>query len=92
MIIRIMNENQYVVPSLYFDDINKLDNEIVSQIAKGDEKGFKKTYAKLIEIVRKNGVPMDVKQLKESDLIIPPADITFEEAKRIFVGEGLIPG
>lgn len=92
MIIRIMNENQYIVPSLYFDDINKMDNEIVHLIAKGDEKGFKKKYSELIGIIRKNGVPMEEKTLKESDLIVPPADISFEEAKRIFVGEGLIPG
>ncbi len=92
MIIRIMNENQYIVPSLYFDDINKIDNEIVKLIAKGDEKGFKKRYGELIALIRKNGVPMDPKSLKESDLIVPPADTTFEEAKRIFVGEGLIPG
>lgn len=92
MIIRIMNENQYIVPSLYFDDINKLDNEIVKLIAKGDKKGFKEKYTELISIVRKNGIPMDVKTLKESDLIIPPADITFDEAKKIFSGEGLIPG
>ncbi len=92
MIIRIMNENQYIVPSLYYDDINRIDNEIVHLIAKGDEKGFKEKYAELVAIVRKNGVPMDPKTLKESDLIIPPADLTFEEAKKIFVGEGLIPG
>lgn len=92
MIIRIMNENQYIVPSLYYDDINKIDNEIVKYIAKDDEKSFKKAYAELIAIVRKNGVPMDVKTLKESDLIIPPADLSFKEAKKIFAGEGLIPG
>jgi len=92
MIIRIMNENQYIVPSLYYDDINQIDNEIVKLIAKGDEKGFKKKYGELIALIRKNGVPMDPKTLKESDLIVPPADTTFEEAKRIFTGEGLIPG
>ncbi len=92
MIIRIMNENQYVVPSLYYDDINKIDNEIVKLIAKGDKRGFKEKYGEMIALIRKNGVPMDPKTLKESDIIVPPADITFEEAKRIFVGEGLIPG
>ena len=92
MIVRILNEGQYVVPSLYYDDINKIDNEIVKLIAKGDEKGFHKAYKELIEIIRKNGVPMDAKTLHESDLIVPPADLTFKEAKRIFVGEGLIPG
>jgi hypothetical protein len=92
MIIRIMNENQYIVPSIYYDDINKIDNEIVKFIAKEDKKGFMEKYMELIDIIRKNGVPMDPKTLKESDLIVPPADITFEEAKKIFVGEGLIPG
>ena len=46
MIIRILNENQYVVPSLYYDDINKIDNEIVKDIAKGDKAAFKKNYAR----------------------------------------------
>jgi hypothetical protein len=92
MIIRILNENQYIVPSLYYDDINKIDNEIVKLIAKGDKNGFQKKYGELIAIIRKNGVPLDPKTLKESDLIVPPADITFEEARKIFVGEGLIPG
>ena len=92
MIVRILNEGQYVVPSLYYDDLNKIDNEIVKFIAKDDEKEFHKAYKELIEIIRKNGVPMDSKTLQESDLIVPPADLTFKEAKRIFVGEGLIPG
>jgi hypothetical protein len=92
MIIRIMNENQYIVPSLYYDDINKMDNEVVKLIARGDREGFKEKYDELIALIRKNGVPMDPKTLKESDLIVPPADLTFEEAMRIFVGEGLIPG
>ena len=91
MIIRVLNENQYVVPSLYYDDINKIDNEIVKDIAKGDKAAFKKNYAELLAIIRKNGVPLDVKTLKESDLIIPPADLTFDEAKKIFVGQGLVP-
>lgn len=91
MIIRIMNDNQYIVPSIYYDDINKIDNEIVRIIARGDKKTFKEKYKELIGLVHKNGVPMDVKTLKESDLIIPPADLTFEQAKKIFVGQGLIP-
>ncbi|MCD1294117.1 hypothetical protein CUJ83_03795 [Methanocella sp. CWC-04] len=92
MIIRILNENQYIVPSLYLDEINEIDNEIVRCIAKSDSEGFKKKYAELVEIVRSNGIPMDPATIKESDLIIPPADVTFEEARNIFIGEGLIPG
>ena len=91
MIIRILNENQYVVPSVYYDDINKIDNQIVKDIAKEDKVAFKKDYAELIATIKKNGTPLDMKTLKESDLIIPPSDLTFEEAKKIFVGQGLIP-
>ncbi len=91
MIIRIMSDNQYIVPSLYYDDINKIDNDSVRCIAKDDAAGFRKRFDEMIALIKKNGVPMDPKTLKESDLIIPPADLTFEEAKKIFVGEGLVP-
>lgn len=91
MIIRIMSDNQYIVPSLYYDDINKIDNDIVKCIAKSDETGFKKKFTELLSLIKKNGVPLDPKTIKESDLIIPPADLTFEEAKKIFIGQGLIP-
>ncbi len=30
-------------------------------------------------------------ELEPSDLILPPADLTFAEAKEEFTGEGLIP-
>lgn len=90
MIIRIMNENQYIVPSLYYDDINKIDSELMKLMAKGDKEGFQKKYGELISIVRKNGVAIDHRTLKESDLIIPPADATFKEAQKIFADEGLV--
>jgi hypothetical protein len=35
-------------------------------------------------------VPED--QLAPSDLILPPPDVSLEEAKQEFSGEGLIPG
>jgi len=91
MIVRIMNEGQYDVPSLYYDDINKIDKEIVGIIARNDEKRFEKAYAELINMVHKNGVPIDPKILHDSNLIIPPADTSLKEAKRIFVGEKIIP-
>lgn len=92
MIIRIMNENQYVVPSQYYDDINAIDNEIVKDIAKGNAEDFRKRYLQLISVIRKNGIPVDPHTIKESDLIVPPPDLSFEDAKKIFAREGLIPG
>lgn len=92
MIVRILNDNQYLVPSLYYDEINEIDNAVVQAIARDDREGFKLHYDRLIELVRQNGVPADPTLLQESDLILPPPDLSFEEARKLFVGEGLIPG
>ena len=48
-------------------------------------------FKKLTDYVRKNGKKIPDEIIKPSDLIIPPADITLEEARDIFKGEGLIP-
>lgn len=92
MIIRIIGDQQYEVKSSIVDKLNDIDNKIVELVAKGDEKNFKKEYAKMIALVRKKGKPLDPKTITGSHLILPPEDLTIEEAKRIFTGEGLIPG
>jgi hypothetical protein len=92
MIIRIMGDQQYEVKSSIVDRLNKIDNKIVELVTKGDEKNFKKELAKMINLVRKKGKPLDPKVIVESQIIVPPEDLTIEEAKKIFTGEGIIPG
>jgi len=41
--------------------------------------------------VRANGTPVPDDELAASDLILPPPDLSFDEARREFTGEGLIP-
>jgi hypothetical protein len=41
--------------------------------------------------VRSHGTPVGDEEIESSQLILPPADLTFEEAGREFTGEGLIP-
>jgi hypothetical protein len=41
--------------------------------------------------VSTNGSPLAVDELVESAVILPPRDISFEEAKGEFSGDGLIP-
>ena len=73
MIVRLMGEGQYELDQKNLDEINKIDNEIVKIVNKGDEKTFKIQYKKLTEIVRKKGTPLANEILKPSDVIIPPA-------------------
>jgi phage regulator Rha-like protein len=95
MIIRLMGEGQYEIDKKHLDAVNKIDNNIVKIVSGRDEKAvataFKTEYKKLSDYVRKNGKKIPQEVLKPSDIIIPPADLTLEEARQIFKGDGLIP-
>jgi hypothetical protein len=90
MIIRIMGGGQYRVPSSLLDELNVIDNRIVDLVAKEDEGGYKNELVRLISAVKEKGTPLDPEEIVESDLIVPPEDLTLEEAEKIFGGSGLI--
>ena len=90
MIIRIMGEGQYKVSSALLDDLNVIDNRIVDQVAKNDEAGFKEELSNLVSTIKGKGEPLDPAEIVESDIIVPPGDLTLDEAKRVFSGCGLI--
>jgi hypothetical protein len=91
MIIRIAAEGQYRLPSSYLDQINAIDNQIVEAIASGDRDAFAKLFSSLLELVRTHGEPVAHDELVESQVVLPPADTTFDEAAELFVAEGLVP-
>ncbi len=90
MIVRLMGEGQYEFDKKHLDAINKIDNDIVKIVNDRDETAFRAEFKKLTDYVRKNGKKVPHELIKPSDIIIPPADITLEEAQKIFKGEGLI--
>ena len=92
MIIRIQGEGQYRVPSAVLDDINDADNRLVVAAADSDAEAFARLYREMLDLVVGRGVALSDDELAESDLILPRRDIDFEEARELFVGEGLIPG
>ncbi|MEA3325622.1 MAG: hypothetical protein U9Q37_10940 [Euryarchaeota archaeon] len=91
MIIRVVNEGQYDVSDSLLDELNKLDNEIVELLKSGDETRFRDVLKEFISMIRENGTLLDTDVIVESDLIVPPEDLTLSEAAKIFSGEGLIP-
>jgi hypothetical protein len=91
VIVRIATEGQYDFPDEDSDRLNELDNEVVAAVEAGDEEAFLTAFASLLELVRSDGKPVADDVLEESDVIIPPADLTFDEAGHQFTGEGLIP-
>jgi hypothetical protein len=90
MIIRIMGEGQYRVDSCLLDDLNKIDNRIVDHVSKGDQKKFKKDLGQMISTIKAKGEPLDPVEILPSDIIVPPENLTLDEARRVFSGQGLI--
>jgi hypothetical protein len=91
MIVRISGEDQYRLADDQTDRLNELDNAVVTACDGGDEAAYERTFAELIDYVRSNGTRVGDDELEGSDLILPPADLSFEEAGREFSGDGLIP-
>jgi hypothetical protein len=91
VIVRISGEGQFKLPDEDAERLNELDNRAVSAVEQGDETGFKELWSQMLELVASDGNAVDAEELVESDVILPPRDISFSEAKGEFTGDGLIP-
>ena len=91
MIVRIATDDQYRLPDEDAARLNELDNEAVAAVEAGDEARFHTLFEQMLELVRRDGHKLDDDDLEESDVILPPPDLSFEEARHEFSGEGLIP-
>ena len=91
MIVRVLGEGQFELPDEDSDRLNELDNEAVTAVEAGDEDRFRELWGQMLDLVAADGNELDDDELVESDVILPPRDITFTEAQEEFTGEGLIP-
>jgi hypothetical protein len=91
MIVRISGEGQYRLDDADSERLNELENAVVAVVEGGREDGFADAFGAVLGYVRDRGELIPEDELEGSDVIIPPADITFEEAGKDFTGEGLIP-
>jgi hypothetical protein len=92
VIVRISTEGQYELGDDDVPGLNELDNAAVSSCESDDEAGFHAAFERLLDYVRAHGQPVADDDLRGSDLILPPPDVSMAEAKTEFSGEGLIPG
>ena len=92
MIVRILTEGQFDLPGSFFDDLNALDNKLVDVVESADGDQFSSLLKEMLDLVRDNGKPVPIDEFVESDVVLPAADTTIEEAGDLFTGEGLLPG
>ncbi len=91
MIVRIAGEGQYRLPDTDAERLNELDNAAVAAVEAGDEGRFGELWKQMLDLVEADGDQIADDELVESDVILPPRDVTFAEAQGEFTGEGLIP-
>lgn len=91
MIVRISTEGQYELPEGLHDELNEIDNRVVAAVEADDEASFRHSWGELLDLVRSRGTALDGADLRESEMILPPPDLTLTEAARDFTGDGLLP-
>jgi len=91
MIVRVFNEGQYELQDGAVERLRELDVKTEAAIEAGDEAGFRHCYDELLKVLREQGTPLADDDLRGSDLMLPPADISLAEAQTEFSDHGLIP-
>ncbi len=92
-IVRLMNDAQYYVSEDVMKELNSLDNRLVRMLKDEitDEDSMKEVIASMRILVKSKGKRVKDESIVASDIIIPPTDISIDEARDIFKGEGIIP-
>ena len=92
MILRILGEGQLEVSDEALLELNELDDVLINAVEKGDEGLFHTALANLVNKVREVGKPLSDDHLGPSELILPGADATLDEVRKLLHDDGLIPG
>jgi hypothetical protein len=92
LIVRILGEGQLDVPDDVLDELNTLDDALVTAIDEQDDDAFGRSLATLLEGVRGAGRPLPEDYLGPSELVLPGPDSSLGEVRDLLGDEGLIPG
>jgi PspA-Associated protein len=91
VIIRVMGEGQFEVDEEVVKGLNELDEQAEQALERGDQERLTELLERMGEAVRTNGARVPDDDLSPSEGIVPPPDLTLEEAHELFEGDGLIP-
>jgi hypothetical protein len=91
VIVRIMGEGQFEIDDEVAKGLSDLDEQAEQAFEAGDADRLAELLQRMAEAVRTNGMRLADEDLSPSAGIVPPPDLTFEEARELFEGGGLIP-
>ncbi len=88
LVVRIAGNDQYRLPVSIRPALDGLDAALVRAIDSNDAEGFAQCTAELIKLIHSTGQKLERDDLRSSDLIVPSADMTVEDAKRLMAEGG----
>ena len=91
MIVRLMTEGRFEVDDEVAKGLNDIDEQAGAALERGDEEQLAELLRRMAEAVRTNGIRVPDEDTSASDAIIPPDDLSLDEARRLFEEDGLIP-
>jgi hypothetical protein len=91
MIVRILGEGQWRVEDSLRDRLNELDADVAKALDAGDAEALARSLAALADAVRGGGEQLPAEDLSSSDAIVPPADLSLDEARELMSDDGFIP-
>jgi hypothetical protein len=91
-IVRVIGHGQFKVDNRTAKKINKIDAELIKiiQTLELGEKGYARRVDEVLGLIKKVGLPLEHKEIVESDIIVPGADISIEDAKNMFRAEAFM--
>ncbi len=87
LVVRILGEGRYRVPSTIRGALEGMDSALESALNNGDQSTFSMLVEQVASMVRGNGTELADADPAPDDLIVPPPDTTLEEAKKLFYSD-----
>ena len=91
MIVRLMGEGQYFVEDTWLARLNEHDEHATEALDTNDAAALERYLGEIWELVRQQGTGLGDEDLSPSDCIVPPLDLSLEEARELMGNDGFIP-
>lgn len=83
LVVRVTGHAQYAVASSIRPALDGLDEALTAAMEANDTEGFAAAAAELQKLIQANGKELPPDDVRPSDLIVPAADMTLEEARSL---------
>jgi len=90
MIVRISGHGQFELDDAAVHHLEDLDTTLTAALHAGQEAEFHRLLASTIGYIEGNGKPLSHERVAPSDVIVPPEDVSMDEAQQFFTDEGLM--